>query len=126
MENKMEILVIKPGKRPKTVRIDHTLPAMQKAVGGYLEAIYPFEDPVALVVNEEGKLMGLPYNRALRDTSGEIYDTIAGTFFICGLGEGDFCSLPKPLQEKYLQLFFCPELFLRTKDGLLILAQDEE
>ena len=34
---------------------------------------YPYEDPVALVCNEEGKLEGLPLNRALRDEDGDIY-----------------------------------------------------
>ena len=28
---------------------------------------------------------------------GKIYDAVAGPFFICGLGEDDFCSLPKEL-----------------------------
>ena len=36
-------------------------------------AIYPYEDPVALVCNEEGKREGLPLNRALRDEDGDIY-----------------------------------------------------
>lgn len=46
---------------------------------------YPFEDPVAIVYNDDGKLMGLPLNRALRDESGEAYDVVAGTFLVVGL-----------------------------------------
>ncbi len=38
---------------------------LQAAVGGDIQAVYPYEDPVALICNEEGKLMGLPLNRAL-------------------------------------------------------------
>jgi hypothetical protein len=84
-------------------------------VGGLVEAIYPFEDEeLALICNEEGKLLGLTYNRALRDEDGRIYDVIAGTFFLCrapadsesfeGLTEGQmrFCK----------DLFKHPELFL--------------
>ena len=44
--------------------------------------IYPYEDPIALVCNEEGKLEGLPLNRALRDEDGDIYDVVAGTFMV--------------------------------------------
>ena len=50
---------------------------------GYIEILYPFDDPIALVCNEEGKLLGLPLNRSLRDSCGQNYDAIAGTFFLC-------------------------------------------
>ena len=58
-----------------------------------IEAIYPYEDPVALVCNEEGKLEGLPLNRALRDEDGDIYDVVAGTFMVVGLTDDSFGSL---------------------------------
>lgn len=39
---------------------------MQEIVGGTIQVLYPFAEPVALVCNDEGKLLGLPLNRALR------------------------------------------------------------
>ena len=54
--------------------IDHTLSAMQELVGGTIQAVYPFDDPVALIANDEGKLLGLPWNRALTDDHGVPYD----------------------------------------------------
>jgi hypothetical protein len=111
----MKILVVEPLKVPYEKEIDGSLESMQAIVGGLVEAIYPFEDEeLALICNEEGKLLGLPYNRALRDEDGRIYDVIAGTFFLCrapadsesfeGLTEGQmrFCK----------DLFKHPELFL--------------
>ena len=62
-------------------------------VGGYIQAIYPFDDPIALVCNEEGKLIGLPQNRLICGRSGRVYDIICGTFFLVGLGAEDFISL---------------------------------
>ena len=50
-------------------------------------------DSVALVCNEEGKLEGLPLNRALRDEDGDIYDVVAGTFLVVGLTDDSFGSL---------------------------------
>ena len=80
----MKILVIEPLKAPYVKDIRGDLKTMQAIVGGLIEAIYPFDDPeIALVCNDEGKLMGLPYNRALRDEDGRIYDVVAGTFFLC-------------------------------------------
>lgn len=80
----MKILVVEPLKVPYEKEIDGSLESMQAIVGGLVEAIYPFEDEeLALICNEEGKLLGLPYNRALRDEDGRIYDVIAGTFFLC-------------------------------------------
>ena len=64
-KDKLKILVVEPGKYPKTVTIDDTLEAMQQVVGGYIEEYMPFEDEVAIICNEEGKLQGLPLNRAI-------------------------------------------------------------
>ena len=66
---------------------------MQKLVGGHIQAIYPFDDPVAIVCNDEEKLLGLPMNRALTDDHGVPYDIVCGTFFIVGSAEDRFTSL---------------------------------
>ena len=94
---------------------------MQALVGGYLEAVYPFEQPVALVCRESGKLDGLPLNRALRDSDGDIYDIVAGNFFIVGLGQSDFADLPHDLAEQFAEQFRQPEMFMRV-DGKIIAA----
>ena len=47
------------------IEIDDTLEAMQAVVGGNIEEYMPFEDEVAIVCHEEGKLIGLPPNRAI-------------------------------------------------------------
>lgn len=64
--------------------IDGSLKSMQEAVGGTIQALYPFEEPVALICNDEGKLLGLPLNRALRDEEGRIYDIIRDIFPVRG------------------------------------------
>lgn len=99
-----------------------SLESMQKFVGGTVQAIYPFDDPVAIVCNEEGKLIGLEYNRALRDEDGAVYDIICGPFFVCGLGADDFVSLPEQLIEAYAKRFAHPELFVRVGGSLLVLT----
>ena len=82
-ENTLSVLKIAPGQYPQQVEIDNDLKTLQQAVGGSIGASYPFEDPVAIVYNDDGKLMGLPLNRALRDENGEMYDAVAGTFHLC-------------------------------------------
>ena len=120
----MEVLLVEPGKEARIAEIGNDLKSLQAAVGGYIEATYPFADPVALVCNDEGKIMQMPLNRALRDDAGKIYDAVAGPFFICGLGEDDFCSLPKDLQDKYMEKFRWPEKFLAI-GGNLVAVQDK-
>ena len=71
-ENTLSVLKIAPGQHPQQVEIDNDLKALQQAVGGSIGASYPFADPVAIVYNDDGKLMGLPLNRALRDEDGQI------------------------------------------------------
>ena len=118
----MTILRILPGHKPEIISIPHTLEAMQELVGGHIEALYPFEDPVAVVCNEEGKLLGMDMNRALRhpDTN-EVYDIICGPFFICGLSDNDFDSLTEEQIEKYQKMFLYPEIFIKTEHGIIII-----
>ena len=70
----MNVLLVPPLEPPRAAELDNTLEAMQQAVGGPIQAVYPFEEPVALICHEEGKLVGLPLNRCLRLENGEIYD----------------------------------------------------
>lgn len=81
------------------------LEEMQALVGGYIQAVYPFEDPVAVVCNEEGKNLCLPFNRPLLDEHGLPYDIICGTFFVAGLGAEDFASLTDEQVQKYKAIF---------------------
>ena len=123
----MTVLQISPGHKPEKITIDRTLEAMQVLVGGYIQAIYPYEDLVALVCNEEGKLQGLEPNRAVRDiATNEIVDIICGTFFICGLSEDDFCSLTDEQIAYYTELYLHPEMFLWTGDRLTVLSVDAD
>ena len=73
------------------------------------------------VCRESGKLDGLPLNRALRDADGDIYDIVAGNFFIVGLGESDFTDLPHELAERFAEQFRQPEMFMRV-DGKIVAA----
>ena len=104
-ENTLSVLKIAPGQYPQQVEIDNDLKALQQAVGGSIGASYPFEDPVAIVYNDDGKLMGLPLNRALWDEDGLMYDAIARTFLVVGLGEEDFVSLSPELAQKYEDVY---------------------
>lgn len=110
----MKILVVEPLKAPKVKEIDGSLESMQKEVGGYIQALFPFEEPVALICNEEGKLCGLPLNRTLRDDNGEIYDIVCGTFFLCSAppDEENFCSLSDEQIDRFAEMYRNPEVFL--------------
>ena len=122
----MNVLMVEPGKAPYETQIKNDLESLQKAVDGYIEAIYPFEEPVALICNEEGKLNGMPLNRALRDSDGDIYDIIAGKFFIVGLGEEDFTDLPHELAERFEKEYQQPEAFMRMGEKIVAVPIPEE
>ena len=119
----MMILLVSPGQQPKKTTIDDTLAAMQRAVGGSIQAVYPFEEPVALICHEEGKLLSLPLNRALRSPdTGEIYDIIAGDFFLCAAppDSEDFESLTDDQLLRYARIFRTPEMFLSGPGGSIM------
>lgn len=64
-QDQIRVLLVQPGKYPKEVSIENTLEAMQAIVGGDIEEYMPFEDEVAIITNDESKLLGLPLNRAV-------------------------------------------------------------
>ena len=115
----MKVLLVEPNADPRAIEIDGSLASMQSLVGGLIEAVYPFSDPVALICNDEGKLTGLPQNRPLKHPeTGEIYDTVCGPFFLCSAPSDseNFESLPDDLIEKYSKVFALPK-FVCTSCG---------
>ena len=125
-KDKLDVLLVQPGAYPQEVSIGTDLKDLQDAVGGTITATYPFADPVAIVCNDEGKLLGLPMNRALRDEHGQTTDIIAGTFLVVGLGEEDFASLSPELAQKYEEHFHQPETFVKLGSHLVILPTPDE
>lgn len=123
----MKILRVDPGLYPQEAEINGSLESMQNLVGGLIQVIYPFEDAeVALVCNDEGKLLGLPFNRALRYESGAIYDVVAGTFFLCSASwdSDTFGSLSEDQVKEYMERFHHPELFIKLGKEILCLPAD--
>ena len=116
----MNVLVVEPGTLPYEKEI-HGLQEMQELVGGLIDAIYPYDDPVALVCNDEGLLLGLPFNRSVEGGSGGI----CGTCFVCGLGEDNFASLSPELMEKYREKFKRAEILLGVKGNTPITFKTE-
>lgn len=122
----INVLVVAPGEKPYLKGIRPGLESLQREVGGYIQAVYPFEEPVALICDEEGKLNGKPYNRALRGEDGTVYDIVAGTFLITGLGDENFTSLSDEYANQFKSLFQTPEIFIQTEGKLMILPLIEE
>lgn len=122
----MTVLLVEPEKYPRTVEIGTDLEDLQKVVGGYIEVTYPFEDNVGVIMNEEGKVNGLPLNRALRDDEGKIYDVVAGPFLVVGLTEESFGSLTLDQMVKFEQQFHQPEMFVQMGKGIMALPMRDE
>jgi len=108
----MNVLVVEPGYLPYEKEING-LKEMQETVGGPIQAIYPFEDQVAVVCDEEGLLHNAPFNRSMDGGYGGVF----GTFFVCGLGEEDFISLTPEQVKTYRQRFQKAEMLLSMKDS---------
>lgn len=51
---------------------------------------------------------GMPYNRSVPGGYGGVF----GPFFVCGLGEEDFCSLTPEQVKSYKKEFHCAEILI--------------
>lgn len=117
-EDKIKIVLLEPNRMAKVTEIEHSLEAMQQVVQGDIQAIYPFEDEICIVCNEESRNDGLPLNRALYDENHEIYDIIAGPAFLCDCSGESFGSLSEDQIKKYSRQFMRPERFYCTANGI--------
>ena len=106
----MKVLVVEPGYLPYEKEING-LHEMQAVVGGLIDAIYPYKDPVAIVCNDEALLYKMPFNRSVEGGYGGVF----GTFFVCGLGEESFTSLSPELMQKYKDKFKNAELLIGAR-----------
>ena len=89
----MAILIEPNGRRtelkPANPKKGFSLEELQKLVGGYIECAHFGNDGKFFVVNEEGKLMGLPYNAGATAIYAEHVpgDYIVGNALLCDRGE---------------------------------------
>ena len=119
----MKVVMLEPGKKARATKILDNIDELHKIVGGYIECVYPWDDPVCLVLNEEGKLQHLPFNRGLKRDDGTLYDFIVGNAFIVGLTDekgrwdDEFHDLSDELIEKFTNMFLDPEVLIKCEDG---------
>lgn len=113
-ETTIRVVLVEPGKKARLADIDPSLEGMYRMIDtDMIQAVYPFEDEVCIVCDEEGKLKASPPNRALRyEGSNEIYDIVVGTFFVCSCEGHSFGSLNAEQQQRYLEQYKWPEAFI--------------
>lgn len=117
----MTVLMVEPGYAPYEKTIPNTLEAKQELVGGLITAIYPYEEMVAIVANDEGILVNMEFNRSVEGGYGGVF----GSFFVCGLTEDDFCSLPPDQMERFKKKFHKAEILLGVRGNDLITLKVE-
>jgi hypothetical protein len=91
MEKEIRVVIIEPGEPSYQKTIPNTLEAFQDIVGGYIEVV-PLPGNIRMIVNEEGKLLSLPKNKAATELYRKISDYIAGTAIITATRGEDFVA----------------------------------
>lgn len=112
----IQVVIVEPFKKPYKKTIPNTLDAMKEIVDGYIENLFigrtEKDARVGIVLNEEGKLIDLPFNRRLLGSRGVI-DIIVGTFFITAYNlQGESISLSDEEAEKYIKRFTAVEVYV--------------
>ena len=102
MDQKIDVLIVEPGKEPRLTTVADDLEHLQQIVGGPIEVGCSLPQRVMLICNGEGKNMNLPPNRPNPTDSG---DTICGTFLLCSFEGERFASL-SPAQQTQFQAYF--------------------
>ena len=125
-EKEISVLCVRPNMYPEELKVGNRLEDLQLAVSGYIEVVHPFDDQVALIVNEEGKIHGLENNRAIRNEQGEIVDIISGNFLVVGDDGDKFRSLTPAELKKFEEKFHQPEAFVRMGKKVMAVPVPDE
>ena len=122
----MDVLLVQPNAYPKKISVGTELEDLQAMVGGDIEVTYPFEDEVAIILNESGKINGLPLNRAIYTEDGDMQDIYAGDFLVVGLTEDDFGSLTSEQMQKFEEKFHQPQMFVRMGRSIMAIQVPDD
>ena len=91
MNQKIDILIVEPGKEPRLSTVTNDLETLQRIVGGPIEAGCYLPQRVMLICSTDGKNMGLPPNRP---NPADSEDAICGTFLLCSFEGERFTPCP--------------------------------
>ena len=117
---KIKVVILEPNKVARIAEIGTKLEDLQKVVGGLIEPAYYLDNPdCCVIVNEEGKMRGLPLNHAMYGEDGQMIDIIAGTAFICDCSGENFGSLSDKKLKKYTEKFKLPERFYKIDNEFM-------
>lgn len=109
MKQKMDILIVEPGKAPRPAALpDNTLEAVEAVLGGAAQVGCFLPQRVLLISREDTG--GLAPNRCMPGGKG----FVNGTFLLCGIPEEGclFDSLTPGQQKEFQELFARPGEFM--------------
>ncbi len=89
-EDLIRVAIFRPGAEPTFEEIQNELKPMQELVGGYIKTL-DIGDGLIAVLNEEGKIERLEFNRTVVGPQG--YDDLVGTFFVVRSAGEEFASI---------------------------------
>ena len=90
--SKIKVIVKRPDSKPYSTYISNRLENLQAIVGGWIEAATVTSD-MAIICNEEGRLMGLPHNCTAYGID------FVGTIIFVGTKEDEFTDIPISFKE---------------------------
>ena len=88
----MKVIGKRPNCKATVIEIENTLEALQKEVGGQIETV-TFAEDCCIICNENGRLIGLPYNLTFCGVS------FVGTILFVGVAGDEFTDLSKEYAE---------------------------
>ena len=111
----IQVVIVEPMKEPYKETILNDLTIFQKLVNGYIEIMTIGKTEtggfLAMTMNEEGKMLNLPFNKRVIGKSGT--DMIVGTFFITAYNlEGENVTLSDSQCDRLIKKFKRLEVYL--------------
>ena len=92
MRENISVIIKQPGEAPYKTEVENTLKSLQELVRGYIETV-TFAEDAAVICNEEGRLLEMPFNCNLFGVD------FVGPIVIAGVDGEEFCDVPVKFED---------------------------
>lgn len=126
----IKAVICEPFKKAKTIEVNADFDSLTEIIGDYVSTFDLVTDKVMIVYDDEGKINGSPFCRAIFQEDKltdfktkhkhQLIELMYNTFIICGTDGENLISLTDKQIEQYRNLYMYSEILCMNNEGITI------
>ena len=127
---KIKAVICEPFKKAKAIEVNADFDSLTEIIGDYVSTFDLITDKVMIVYDDEGKMNGSPFCRAIFQEDKltdfktkhkhQLIDLMYNTFMICGTDGENLISLTDKQIEQYRNLYMYSEILCMNEEEITV------